>query len=513
MPQENGDRRSGGDRLNDVLDKLNELAQKASISDYIYRGETECHSRVSSRLYRRYSDYDEGDIDIANVQQEMLQAAKQFTGQADDDDLLAHLQHYGCWTNLIDFTTDYNIAFFFACEGQPEEDGRVILLNRAAHPLREPRNPANRVIAQKSIFVEPRQGFVEPSDIVLVPRYLKGPILEHLRIGHGVSAASIYNDLHGFIKYQNTHQSAYAEFYVGVTHDRKDDNETALQHYSSSIALNPRMAVTYSNRGIVYTREGEYDLAVRDLDRVIELAPHFANAYCGRGIAHLCRGDLDYAIQDLERAVELDPKSAIAHSNRGIAYADKGELDLAIKDLDRALELDPNSANAYVNRGNAYRRRGQVELAMQDYDRAVQLAPNSGDAYTNRSTAHLGKQDYDRAIEDNNKAIELAPTNPHAYNNRGVAYWEKGDLTRALEDYNEALALDPKMALAYFNRGEYWLSVEGWEQARSDLSIVQDLQVDVALEFSRSFDCVADFEEKYGVKLPASLAAILTRQP
>ena len=166
---------------------------------------------------------------------------------------------------------------------------------------------------------------MDPTDVVLVPHDLKGPILEHLRIGRGISAATIYNDLHGFIRYQNTHQSAYAEFYAGLTHERKGDNETALHHYSSSIALNPRMAVTYSNRGIVYTREGEYDLAVRDLDRAIELAPHFANAYCGRGIAHLSRGDLENAIQDLDRTIELDP--ATAYSNRGVAHMDQGELE------------------------------------------------------------------------------------------------------------------------------------------------------------------------------------------
>ena len=512
MPQESDDRTRRGDRLNDVLEKLSELAEKASHSDYVYRGEPKCYSRVTSSLYRKYSGYDVGSFDITIVQREILQAAKEFVGQADDDDVLTQLQHYGSRTNLIDFTTDYNIALFFACEGQPEEDGRVILLNKADHPLREPRNPANRVVAQKSMFVEPRQGFVDPTDVVLVPHDLKGPILEHLRIGHGISAATIYNDLHGFIRYQNTHQSAYAEFYAGLTHDRKGDNETALQHYSSSIALNPRMAVTYSNRGIVYTTEGEYDLAVRDLDRAIELAPHFANAYCGRGIAHLSRGDLENAIQDLDRTIELDPNSATAYSNRGVAHMDQGELDHAIQDLNRAIELEPHQANAYTNRGTVHRKRGKVELAILDYDRAVALAPDSALAYINRSTAHLDKCDYDRAIEDNNKAIELAPTNPHAYNNRGVAYWEKGDLTRALEDYNEAIALDPKMALAYFNRGEYWLSVEDWDRAQADLPAARDLGVDLVFEFSKDYERVTEFEWKWGVNLPANLAAMLTRR-
>ena len=43
---------------------------------------------------------------------------------------LTELQHYGGHTNLIDFTTDNHIALFFACDGSPDKDGRIILLER-----------------------------------------------------------------------------------------------------------------------------------------------------------------------------------------------------------------------------------------------------------------------------------------------------------------------------------------------------------------------------------------------
>ena len=36
-----------------------------------------------------------------------------------DFEILTELQHYGGKTNLIDFTTDYLIALFFACDGSP----------------------------------------------------------------------------------------------------------------------------------------------------------------------------------------------------------------------------------------------------------------------------------------------------------------------------------------------------------------------------------------------------------
>ena len=35
--------------------------------------------------------------------------------------LLARMQHFGCKTNLIDFTRDYRVALFFACYDQRGE--------------------------------------------------------------------------------------------------------------------------------------------------------------------------------------------------------------------------------------------------------------------------------------------------------------------------------------------------------------------------------------------------------
>ena len=82
-------------------------------------------------------------------------------------------------TNLIDFTTDYLVALFFACDGDAGEPGRVILLQR--HPesdaetyeVEKPPRTIRRAEAQKSIFVQASKGFVEPDRIVTIPAHLK----------------------------------------------------------------------------------------------------------------------------------------------------------------------------------------------------------------------------------------------------------------------------------------------------------------------------------------------------
>ena len=94
--------------------------------------------------------------------------------------------------------------------------------------MRKPQNPRNRIIAQKSVFVRPLTGFVEPDDVIVIPAHLKQPILNYLDKHHGISDETIYNDLHGIIRKQDMHQIAYIEFYVGSTEQPtggpKDEN-------------------------------------------------------------------------------------------------------------------------------------------------------------------------------------------------------------------------------------------------------------------------------------------------
>lgn len=157
------------DQLNSVLKKIHEIVKLSANGDYLYRGEPECYKKVSSGLYREYSKINAENFDIEVVQKEILDAAKRYTTQTDDFGILTELQHYGYNTNLIDFTTNYNIALFFACDSSPDIDGRIILLHKTNSHIFEPQSPVNRIIAQKSIFVRPPEGFIEPDETVLIP--------------------------------------------------------------------------------------------------------------------------------------------------------------------------------------------------------------------------------------------------------------------------------------------------------------------------------------------------------
>lgn len=202
---------------------LRQMEKKADAGEYIYRGESKHFETVSSNLYRVFLEREDFDIaaehfDIEVVQKGMLEEAKKYLRRTSSNcELLAEMQHYGGKTNLIDFTTDCCVALFFACEKFSSENGRIIFQEgELIRPfIKEPPESINRVVAQSSVFVRPPEGFIRPNnnDVINIPSSLKIPVLEHLRTEYDVSTETIYNDIHGFITYQQNHLEAYVAFY------------------------------------------------------------------------------------------------------------------------------------------------------------------------------------------------------------------------------------------------------------------------------------------------------------
>ena len=248
-----------GSNFADVLSIVESLAVKATKGKVIFRCEPKCFDKVTSNLFRAYPEKNAERPNIQNVQSENIEEAKKYTSEKDEFEILTQLQHYGGKTNLIDFSFDYLIALFFACDGYPESDGRVVMLHEPGkvlnYKIRQPRNPINRVIAQKSIFVESPSGVVIPDDCVIIPHVHKAEILEYLHKAHGITTYSIYNDLIGFTKTQELHSEAYREFHEGLFYYHEEKLDLAIEHYSRAIERNPLMANAYNNRGVAHRKQ------------------------------------------------------------------------------------------------------------------------------------------------------------------------------------------------------------------------------------------------------------------
>ena len=226
--------------------------------------------------------------------------------------------------------------------------------------MEHPRNPRHRIIAQKSVFVRPSKGFIEPheDDIVTIPGELKQWILQNLRKYHDISTETIYNDLYGYIRHQDIHGGAYTQFYRGFASLKRGDEATtskekqewyeeAVNHYTQSIELDPNQITAYNNRGLAHTELRDYNSAINDFHRAIEINPNYADAYNNRGVVYIRQGQSNRAIDDYNRAIELN--YVLAYFNRGEALLYQREWERAKSDLTTAEEEGVDIINKFIN--------------------------------------------------------------------------------------------------------------------------------------------------------------------
>ncbi len=447
--------------LNRILEIIAEIGYKSATSDYIYRGEPECYPKVSSNLYRELEDANllHPHLKIEDIQKTELEDAKGYgyIKKTDDFDILSEIQHFGGKTNLLDFTCDYRVAIFFACERFPFNDGRIILQDKNGiikDCIRTSQNvvQGSRPDVQKSIFVQPPEGFIEPDKTIVIPNSLKQPILKYLEDEFDISTERIYPDLHGFVSRQKTRLGTYKELGKGnkcrENGDAEDDltkknnqYEKAIGHYTNAIQQMPGIALAYIGRGFVYSSKDDPDNALADYDKALELDQNSKEAYKGRSAVYRAKDEIDKAIDDAVKLVELDPSDAAAHCALYLAYWDKNDFENASVSISEAIHLKPDQSEFYFSRGDIY----------------------------------FTKRDFDNAIKDYNKAMELNLNSSKIYYNRGLAY----------------------------------ILQREWTKAKYDLIKARDLKMDITVEFSK-FGSIENLEQEIGIQLPPDIVEMLT---
>ena len=138
-----------------------------------------------------------------------------------------------------------------------------------------------------------------------IPVDIKFPMLEYLRKYHRISAETIYNDLHGFIR-----RSASTESLKGrncqaagnqakTLKEKQEHYENAIEHYTEALKLKPDRIDFYNNRGNAYRAMGESDRAIQDYDEVIRRQPDFIEVRVNRGLAYFDKGEWGLALPRL----------------------------------------------------------------------------------------------------------------------------------------------------------------------------------------------------------------------
>ena len=358
--------------MTDIHKIFQKIEERAKNGNYIYRGEPKCHENVASRLWRKIAkntdNYDVPRVDISRIQDELFCGAQKHVPTSTDKklDVLSEIQHFGGDTNLIDFTTNYLIALFFACEKLFDEDGRVIIQdkNEKEDTVVEPNNPQDprdsqhRIVVQKSVFVHIPEGSFIPLErnVVTILAHQKKEILAYLEKYHDISMSTVYSDLHGYINYQDRHGGGYTQFYAGLATMNTGDYAMAVEHFTRAIDLDyATIKDAYFYRGRAYAGLSQYDESIDDYNSAYEHMrddPGLPRLYQYRSWAYLAQSDFDAALKDINSCINLDYQQDAMYLQRGIIHHKvKYDRSQALRDYDQSIRLNPEGSGAYQFRG------------------------------------------------------------------------------------------------------------------------------------------------------------------
>ncbi len=115
---------------------------------------------------------------------------------------------------------------------------------------------------------------------------------------------------------------------------------TILVGYATSEEIKETDSIAHLNQGIFFVQNGQYDRSIACFNKAIAINPKLAMAYNNRGIAYgKGKGQFDRAISDFSKAIEINPSFADAYCNRGVAYFYIREYDKAWDDVYKAKNL------------------------------------------------------------------------------------------------------------------------------------------------------------------------------
>jgi tetratricopeptide (TPR) repeat protein len=187
----------------------------------------------------------------------------------------------------------------------------------------------------------------------------------------------------------------------------------ALAKFQQAAALNNSTA--YFLQAYAKERLNDPQGALADYDRVIAIDPKHALAYNNRGTLKADKlKDPQGALADLSMAISLNPKDPEAYINRGNLKQDKlNDPQGALADLSMAISLNPKDPEAYNSRGNLKQdKMNDPQGALADYNQTTSLDPEYAEAYYNRGILRQDKlNDRPGAISDFRTAVKIFSKN------------------------------------------------------------------------------------------------------
>ena len=428
----------------------------------------------------------------------------------EDLELLAKLQHHGAATCLLDFTTRFDIALWFACQEVSDQEvkkadqkkpkkGRVFIIaidqnpqwglgkvhsdelekkiDYFLHPESRLTKVQNETDSQMSENSEELRQLKEERDKIRFwywePETLMGRMLsQESRFLFGPQ--DIPEDAYFYIDIREEHKENLLRELIQQQGLRPETVFSDIHGFADINARGKPWKIKsyedYMRSGMNKLQErGELTSAIEDFDEAVKLKPDSVDAWFYSGIARVRIGRHEEAIKKFDEVIKLDADFVAAWFHRGSAKMELKRYEGAIADYDEAIKLDGGFARAWLNRGLAKIELKRYEDALTDHDKAIKLDADDAIAWHCRGSVKMKLGRYEDAIADYDEAIKLDGGLAVSWHYRGSAKMKLGRYKDAIADYDEAIKLAANFAVTWFERGAAKAKLGCYEAARSDM--------------------------------------------
>lgn len=266
---------------------------------------------------------------------------------------------------------------------------------------------------------------------------------------------------------------------TGLASYAKQDYNSAINSFTSAIAMDNRKADYYINLAMAYIETGDYQNALTQIEFALQLEPKNQSAYRSKGIIYIALNDYENAILALEQALHLadgfvgDMEYDIL-DYRAVAESKSGNYEKAIGTYTVLLNVGYKPAEHYYLRGSSYLLNGDLESAQSDFSRAIENQKSSYDMYLNIYTAlaQYGAEEAGKVYLEEALKLDLGKKEDNF--SKGKIYFLLGDYTNAISyllkgsDNSEANLYLGKIYMASGDKTQAFLTFQQYLETNPD---------------------------------------------
>lgn len=258
--------------------------------------------------------------------------------------------------------------------------------------------------------------------------------------------------------------------------------------YAAIIALEPKDAWRWSNRGNLLQMGPDLKRALSDFDKAVALEPNAENFSTRSGVRKEM-GDLDGALADARQAHRLEATVGYARSVADI-LAQQGKADEALALLDGFDLSGDERITLMLARADIMGEGGRASEGWDLLEKAAAERPGDAEVL-NAQCWFMGNWSYrlEAAGEICDKSVKVASYSAGALDSRALVHYRLGRRQEALSDLQAALAAAPDHTTSLYLRGTMAIQDGRRDEGQRDIAAA-----------TRLYGGIAAYFERFGVK-------------